>query len=50
MFCCEPLVGALLRFQVVVQPLIKERRLFFDISVQGLNKGFGGTSWGLEPG
>jgi hypothetical protein len=42
MFCCEP-VGALLRFQVVVQSLIKEWRLFFDISVQGLNKGFGGT-------
>jgi hypothetical protein len=42
MFHCEP-VGALLRFQVVVQPLIKERTLVFDISIQGLNKAFGGT-------
>jgi hypothetical protein len=45
MFRCEP-VGALLRFQVVVQPLIKERTLFFDISIQGLNKAFGGTGAG----
>jgi hypothetical protein len=42
MLCCEP-VGALLRFQVVIQPLIKEWRLFFDIDVQGLNKAFSGT-------
>ena len=38
-FCCEP-VGALCRFQVVVQPLIKEHTLFFDISVKGFNKAF----------
>ena len=42
MFSCEP-VGALLRFQVVVQPLIKGRTLFFDIGVQGLNKAVGGA-------
>jgi len=41
-FCCEP-VGPLRRFQVVIQPLIKECMLFFDIGVQGFNKPFSGT-------
>jgi len=41
-FCCEP-VSALHRFQVVIQHLIKEHMLFFDIDVEGFNEAFGGT-------
>ena len=41
-FYCEP-VGALRRFQVVIQPLINDCTLVFDIGVQGFNKAFGGA-------